>query len=53
MQLTIRADSVFPRALLPSTSWLPFVDSYRTLCRMPTPEMKTIFEEVQKLALAA
>jgi hypothetical protein len=30
-----------------------FVDSYPTLCRMPTAEMRIALEEVGKLAQAA
>jgi hypothetical protein len=31
---------------------LPFVDSFRTLCLAPTPEMKAVFDDLQQLALA-
>jgi hypothetical protein len=31
---------------------LPFVDSFRTLCLVPTPEMKAILESLQQLAQA-
>ena len=33
-------------------NWLPFVDSFRTLCLAPTPEMKAVFNGFQDLALA-
>jgi hypothetical protein len=36
---------------LSSANWLPFVDSFRTLCLAPMLEMKTIFEDLQQLAL--
>jgi hypothetical protein len=32
--------------------WLPFVDSFRTLCLAPTLDMKAIFYGVQRLALS-
>jgi hypothetical protein len=31
---------------------LPFIDSFRTLCVDPTPEMKAVFEGIQRLAVA-
>jgi hypothetical protein len=33
-----------------SANWLPFVETYRTLCRMPTPEMRMALEKAGKLA---
>ncbi len=32
-----------------SENWLPFVDTYRTLCRVPPPEMKELFERLRDL----
>ncbi len=34
-------------------NWLPFIQSYRTLCISPTPEMKAIFLGVQQIGVAA
>jgi hypothetical protein len=33
------------------TRW-GFVNTYRTLCQTPTPEMKVVFDSLQHLALA-
>ena len=34
-----------------SENWLPFIDSYRTLCQEPRPEVKAVFESLRRLAL--
>jgi hypothetical protein len=36
----------------PFENWRGFVDTYRTLCLAPTPEMKAIFDHLHQLALA-
>jgi hypothetical protein len=36
-----------------SESWLPFVDTYRTMCRSPEPEFKRVLEDVRDMRLAA
>jgi hypothetical protein len=36
----------------PPGNWLPFVESYRTLCLAPPPEVKAVFEGLRHLALA-
>jgi hypothetical protein len=33
-------------------NWRGFVDTYRTLCLMPTREMKEVFDGLQQLAQA-
>ena len=35
-----------------SENWLPVVDSFRTLCLAPPPEVKRLFENLQTLAQA-
>ena len=32
--------------------WLPFVDTYRTLCMDPPPTMRAVFEQLQGLPRA-
>lgn len=34
-------------------NWRVVVNTFRTLCLMPTPEVRLLFQEVRKLALAA
>ena len=29
--------------------WLPFLDSFRTLCLAPSPEITRVFEELEQL----
>ena len=29
------------------TIWLPFVDTYRTLCLAPPPEVRVLFQQLQ------
>ena len=31
------------------TGWLPFIDTFRTFCIMPPPEMKVMFNQVREL----
>ena len=33
--------------------WLPFMDTYRTMCMAPEPAFKRLLEEVRDLRLAA
>jgi hypothetical protein len=33
--------------------WLPFLDTYRTMCRAPEPAFRQILEEVRELRFAA
>ncbi len=33
-----------------SENWLPFLNAYRTLCIVPTPEMKAVFNDLRQLA---
>jgi hypothetical protein len=33
--------------------WLPIVDTYRTICMMPSPETKAVFEEIRKIGVEA
>jgi hypothetical protein len=35
------------------TSWLPFLDTYRTMCLAPQPEFREILEHVRSMQLAA
>jgi hypothetical protein len=35
------------------TSWLPFLDTYRTMCLVPTPEFRGVLEEIREMRLAA
>ena len=37
----------------PCLYWLPFVDTYRTMCRSPEPEFKRVLEDVRDMRLAA
>jgi Phage integrase family len=32
------------------SNWLPFVDTYRTLCAAPPPEIRGVFEDLRVLA---
>jgi hypothetical protein len=34
-----------------SANWLPFVNSFRTLCHTPMPEIKAVFDSLQQLIL--
>jgi hypothetical protein len=36
----------------PLQFWLPFIQTYRTLCFAPTPEMKAVFIDVRHLSTA-
>ena len=36
-----------------SKNWLPFVDTYRTLCLAPDPQLKRVFEEIRNFDMAA
>jgi hypothetical protein len=44
--------NIVGKGLKNRTEWLPFVDSFRTLCLVPTPEMKAVFDGLQHLAMA-
>jgi hypothetical protein len=33
--------------------WLPFLDTYRTMCRAPEPAFRRILEDIRALRLAA
>jgi len=33
--------------------WLPFLDTYRTMCRAPEPALRQILENVRELGFAA
>jgi hypothetical protein len=35
------------------TGWLPFLDTYRTMCRAPEPAFQRILEDVRELRFAA
>ncbi len=35
------------------TGWLPFVDTYGTMCTAPEPDFKRVLEEIQRLSPAA
>jgi hypothetical protein len=34
-------------------SWLPFLDTYRTMCRAPEPALRRILEDIRELSFAA
>jgi hypothetical protein len=34
-------------------NWLPFLDTYRTMCRAPEPAFQRILEDVRELRFAA
>ena len=36
----------------PSADWLPFLDTYRTMCRAPEPAFRRILEDVRELRFA-
>ena len=38
-----------PPRLVDREIWLPFLDSFRTLCLAPPPEIKRVFEELEQL----
>jgi hypothetical protein len=33
--------------------WLPFLDTYRTMCLAPQPHFRRVLEEVREMRLAA
>ena len=33
----------------PCSEWLPFVDTYRTICQAPEPEFKRVLEHVRDM----
>jgi hypothetical protein len=35
------------------TAWLPFLDTYRTMCRVPAPAFRQILENIRELRFAA
>jgi hypothetical protein len=35
------------------TAWLPFLDTYRTMCHAPEPAFRRILEEIRGLHFAA
>jgi hypothetical protein len=35
------------------TSWLPFLDTYRTMCLAPQPDFRRVLEDVRAMQLAA
>jgi hypothetical protein len=40
-------------ARLETTMWLPFLDTYRTMCRVPEPAFRRILESVRELGFSA
>jgi hypothetical protein len=36
-----------------ANSWLPFLDTYRTMCRAPEPDFRQILEDIRELRFAA
>ena len=36
-----------------SGHWLPFLDTYRTMCRAPEPAFRRILEDIRELRFAA
>ena len=34
-------------------SWLPFLDTYRTMCLAPQPDFRRVLEDVRAMQLAA
>ena len=34
-------------------NWLPFLDTYRTMCSVPEPAFRRILEEIRELRFAA
>jgi hypothetical protein len=42
------------RLLLPMLEpWLPFLDTYRTMCLAPQPDFRRVLEDVRAMQLAA
>lgn len=39
--------------LLNLTGWLPFLNTYRTMCIAPEPDFKRVLEDIRELQLAA
>jgi hypothetical protein len=35
------------------TSWLPFLDTYRTMCLVPQPEFRRVLDEIREMRMAA
>jgi hypothetical protein len=33
--------------------WLPFLDTYRTMCLAPKPEFRRVLEEIRAMRIAA
>jgi hypothetical protein len=34
-------------------NWMPFLDTYRTMCRAPEPALRQILEDIRELRFAA
>ena len=47
-QQTIKAHAIREGLIV---RWLPFVDTYRTLCLAPPPTLKAVFDGVRELTL--
>jgi len=39
--------------VMPREGWLPFLNTYRTMCLVPQPEFRRVLEEVREMRLAA
>jgi hypothetical protein len=35
------------------SGWLPFLDTYRTMCRVPAPAFRQILEDIRELRFVA
>jgi hypothetical protein len=42
-----------PSTLSKREIWLPFLDTYRTLCLVPGPELMGLLKDVRSLSIAA
>jgi hypothetical protein len=47
----LRLDDLTDRGNLPY--WLPFLDTYRTLCVAPPPDFRRLLEEIWEVRLVA
>ena len=53
LKLKRQASTTAPRSRIVGKAWLPFLDTYRTMCRAPEPAFRQILEDVRELRFAA
>jgi hypothetical protein len=51
--IATRAETSFGSNSAKSEIWLPFLDTYRTMCRVPEPAFRQTLEDIRELRFAA